>query len=189
MPDFSNIVPARVLVVTDVQRDFFCPEGFLYVKGGEVLPAKIAKIAPNYDAIIFTLDWHPANHCSFVKQGGPWPPHCVAYTQGAGLADDFTPVLANCRCELYFKGTHQDQEQYGAFGDLPAYSPIKRWLEGARYIDVCGIAGDYCVKETAAIVAKIASPSRVRLLKDLIVSIDGGAALDKFIAETGCLSA
>jgi hypothetical protein len=26
---------------------------------------------------------HPANHCSFRTQGGPWPRHCVMYTYGA----------------------------------------------------------------------------------------------------------
>ena len=27
--------------------------------------------------ILFIRDHHPANHCSFAEQGGPWPPHCV----------------------------------------------------------------------------------------------------------------
>ena len=62
--------PKNVLVVVDVQRDFFDPSGSLYVGGSEVLPEKIAELAGGYDAVIFTLDWHPANHCSFAEQGG-----------------------------------------------------------------------------------------------------------------------
>ena len=27
--------------------------------------------------ILFVRDHHPADHCSFKEQGGPWPPHCV----------------------------------------------------------------------------------------------------------------
>ena len=77
--------PETVLVVVDVQWDFFDPAGALYVGGSEALPGKIAELADGYDAVIFTLDWHPANHCSFAAKGGIWPSHCVAYTQGAGL--------------------------------------------------------------------------------------------------------
>ena len=64
---------SKVLVVVDVQRDFFDPSGSLYVGGSEVLPGKIAAIADSYDAVIFTLDWHPGNHCSFAANGGQWP--------------------------------------------------------------------------------------------------------------------
>ena len=60
---------SKVLVVVDVQRDFFDPSGSLYVGGSEVLPGKIAAIADSYDAVIFTLDWHPGNHCSFAASG------------------------------------------------------------------------------------------------------------------------
>lgn len=84
----------RLLVVVDVQRDFFDPAGSLYVSGSEALPEKIAAIAPEYDAVVFTLDWHPGDHCSFKDLGGIWPSHCVAYTQGAGLPDCFAAILA-----------------------------------------------------------------------------------------------
>ena len=52
----------KVLVVVDVQKDFYHPEGALYVKGGEVLPERIAKVIPEFDDVIFTVDWHPYNH-------------------------------------------------------------------------------------------------------------------------------
>ena len=40
----SKMKADKILVVVDVQRDFFSPEGSLYVKGSETLPAKIAAI-------------------------------------------------------------------------------------------------------------------------------------------------
>lgn len=178
---------SRVLVVVDVQRDFFDPSGSLYVGGSEELPSRIAALAAGYDAVIFTLDWHPGDHCSFSAQGGTWPSHCVAYTQGAGLADEFSDILARGEGEvrLFLKGRDRDKEQYGAFEDLAENDVIYAWLKDADCIDVCGIAGDYCVKESTANILKVADATRVSILTDCVRSIDGGAALDAFISETG----
>lgn len=172
----------KILVVTDVQRDFFDPHGSLYVKGGEALPSRIVEIAGNYDGIIFTLDWHPGDHCSFKEQGGPWPPHCVAFTQGAGLADEFAPLLADGAL-IHFKGEDAGREQYAAFENLEDDDPIRTVLAMADQIDVCGIAGDYCVKETVASILRHADASKVAIVEDCTVSIDNGDTLKAFIKE------
>lgn len=176
--------PSSVLVVVDVQRDFFSPEGSLYVAGSETLPSKIAAVAKDYDAVIFTLDWHPGNHCSFASEGGTWPSHCVAFTQGAGLADEFAPILAmgDDKVQLFLKGNDKDKEQYGAFEGLTE-GIVYDWLESADRISVCGIAGDYCVKETTANILKLVPASRITVLKDLIRSIDDGSTLSQFIKD------
>lgn len=178
---------SKVLVVVDVQRDFFDPSGSLYVSGSEELPAKIAAIAADYDAVVFTLDWHPADHCSFAAQGGIWPSHCVAFTEGAGLADEFSLILAqgSDKVQLFLKGQEQDKEQYGAFEDLAEDTVIYQWLKNADHIDVCGIAGDYCVKESTANILKIADAAKVSMLTGCIASIDDGSTLAAFVAETG----
>ncbi len=176
---------ANILVVIDVQRDFFDPSGSLYVGGSEVLPEKIAAIAANYDAVVFTLDWHPANHCSFAAQGGIWPSHCVAYTQGAGLPDCFSEVLKNCDTQIFFKGYDPEKEQYGAFEDIEAYPVIAEWFAGAETVDVCGIAGDYCVKESTANLLKYVAAEKVSILTDCVRSIDDGSTIEAFIAEKG----
>lgn len=178
---------SRILVAVDVQRDFFDPSGSLYVAGSEQLPSRIAAIAPSYDGIIFTLDWHPGDHCSFAAQGGPWPSHCVAHTQGAGLPDEFAGLLAagSDRVRLFFKGTRQDREQYGAFENLAEDSDIYSWLRDCDSVDVCGIAGDYCVKESTANILKIVPASKVSILQDCVRSIDGGTALQSFASENG----
>jgi len=183
----QNVAPMKVLVVTDVQRDFFDPSGSLYVKGGELLPAKIAAVAASYDAIIFTMDWHPGNHCSFKTQGGIWPPHCVAYTQGAGLADEFSDILAlgEDKVQLYFKAYKKDMEQYGAFTDLDEDSTIYKWLKNCECVDICGIAGDYCVKETTDVVLRYVPSEKVAILSDLVCSIDDGSTIEAFIREKG----
>lgn len=176
----------KTLIITDVQRDFFHPEGALYVPGGEVLPGRILSIAGNYDLLVFTLDWHPGDHCSFAENGGVWPAHCVSFTQGAGLADEFSALLVKGsdtvydNVSFYFKGKDPEEEQYGAFPEDPSYFP---WMEESDEIHICGIAGDYCVKETAANIIRHGYASKLTVLKDCIVSIDGGVALDAFIEE------
>ena len=177
----------RLLVVVDVQRDFFDPAGSLYVSGSEALPEKIAAIAPEYDAVVFTLDWHPGDHCSFKDQGGIWPSHCVAYTQGAGLPDCFAAILARGEQEvqLFLKGKEADKEQYGAFEGLDSESVIASWFKASKSIDVCGIAGDYCVKESTAKLLKYVPAEKVSILTDCIRSIDDGSTLEAFISEQG----
>lgn len=186
-PSVSDGTKRNVLVVVDVQRDFFDPSGSLYVAGSEELPAKIAAVADSYDAVIFTLDWHPGDHCSFASEGGIWPSHCVAYTQGAGLHDAFAGILAKGgdSVRLFFKGSERDREQYGAFENLAQDSVEYAWLSSCESVDVCGIAGDYCVKESTANILKIVPSGKVSILMDCVRSIDGGAALEEFIAEKG----
>lgn len=178
---------SRILVVVDVQRDFFDPSGSLYVAGSEELPATIAAVAQSYDAVVFTLDWHPGDHCSFAAQGGLWPAHCVAYTQGAGLPDVFAEILAAGpdKVQIFFKGRQRDKEQYGAFEELSEDSVIYSWFKDSDSIDVCGIAGDYCVKESTANILKFVPASKLSILEDCVRSIDGGAALNAFITENG----
>ena len=78
----------KILMVVDCQYDFYNPEGSLYVgNGADELPSKIANIIDKFDGVVFTLDWHPSNHCSFKENGGQWPKHCVKYTKGASLPD------------------------------------------------------------------------------------------------------
>ncbi|GMU73682.1 MAG: isochorismatase family protein [Burkholderiales bacterium] len=71
--------PDDALLVVDVQNDFV--SGSLAVPGGAEaiapLNAAMAAFAAAGRPIVLSRDWHPADHRSFVQQGGPWPPHCV----------------------------------------------------------------------------------------------------------------
>ena len=101
----------KILVVVDVQKDFYHPDGALYVKGGELLPEKISKIMPQFDNIIFTLDYHPYNHCSFKDNGGTWPVHCVRGTEGSSLPNEFLPFLVE-DSDFVYKGEFCDAEEF-----------------------------------------------------------------------------
>lgn len=175
----------KTLVIVDVQRDFFHPQGHLYVAGGEVLPERIASVIPGYESVVLTMDWHPGDHCSFTEHGGTWPSHCVAYTQGAGLPDEFAAPLARGGVYYFHKGCDVGKEQYGAFEGMQADDDIFKVFDAAERIDVCGIAGDYCVKETIANIIGLGFKDKVVVLKELVASIDGGATLDGFIEDNG----
>jgi nicotinamidase/pyrazinamidase len=144
----------KVLVVVDVQKDFYHPNGALYVEGGELLPERIKKILPEYDKVIFTVDWHPNNHCSFVENGGQWPKHCIAFTEGASLPKEFTdyieiyePLTKRFYMNVVSKGSLYNKEEYGVHHNalLTGYNTdeIKTFD-----VTVVGIHALYCVKET-----------------------------------------
>jgi len=132
------------LIVVDVQRDF-CPGGALAVpRGDEVVPVINRLLVVTDWLTVATRDWHPADHCSFKAQGGIWPPHCVAGTDGAA----FHSALDQARVHhVVSKAVTRDAEAYSGFQgtDLAA---LLAW-RGIRRAFVCGLATDYCVKATA----------------------------------------
>ncbi|WP_438382029.1 nicotinamidase [Asaia sp. BMEF1] len=143
-------VPRRALLVIDVQNDFM-PGGALAVPGGDlILPAVNALLTQNFDVRIASRDWHPENHVSFVPQGGDWPVHCVAGTQGA----DFSPRLDQSRLShIVHKGLDPACDSYSAFFDndqrhSTGLDALLRGL-GVESVTICGLALDFCVAATA----------------------------------------
>jgi nicotinamidase/pyrazinamidase len=142
------------LVVVDVQNDFADPSGGLYVQDGEAVVALVnAEVAAAHDAgatVVYTQDWHPESTPHFEKDGGTWPVHCVADTWGAELHPDL-----DVRGPVVRKGTSGD-DGYSGFTERDPVSgePHPTQLGSllapdVRRIVVVGLAGDYCVKETA----------------------------------------
>jgi nicotinamidase/pyrazinamidase len=135
---------ARALVIVDFQNDF-TPGGALGVPEGDRIAGRIDELARSgqFDLVVATRDWHPADHGSFAEQGGPWPPHCVQGTPGAELHPALDRTLVDVVVD---KGQDPATEGYSGFeatdlGDL---------LRG-RHVDhvtVVGLATDYCVKNT-----------------------------------------
>jgi nicotinamidase/pyrazinamidase len=77
------IDPTRdALIIVDLQNDF-CPGGALAVPDGHEIIPLINPLLRRRWLSVATKDWHPADHCSFTPQSGPWPPHCVQQTWGA----------------------------------------------------------------------------------------------------------
>jgi nicotinamidase/pyrazinamidase len=158
------------IIVIDVQRDF--------CEGG-VLPARYTKnlISPLNIVIqwcikhritcVFTRDWHPADHCSFTNQGGPWSPHCVQGTAGAEFAEGLIVPNSALMIDIE-KDSNRANMSYSAFESTNLETELRARRIGE--IVACGIATDYCVKATVLDALRCGFFAKV--LTDLIRPID-----------------
>ena len=121
--------------------------------------------------ILFIRDHHPADHSSFKEFGGIWPVHCVAGTHGGDIHMDLQPYAAE---ELTFdKGCDRTTEQYSGFEGLNnAGQSLGEVLELLDISDVfvCGIATEYCVRNTCEDLLK--AGFKVHLLNDCLAYVD-----------------
>ncbi len=144
----NRLIPGAgdALLVVDVQNDFL-PGGSLAVpRGDEVLPVLnscLALFTKKELPIYASRDWHPADHCSFQAQGGPWPPHCMADTYGAEFASSLDlPADA----VIISKAETPEKDAYSAFGDTDLGLCLK--AVNVKRLFVGGLATDYCVLNT-----------------------------------------
>jgi nicotinamidase/pyrazinamidase len=171
------------LIIVDVQNDFL-PGGALAVPEGDaVLPALngyIARFEGNGLPIFATRDWHPADHCSFRARGGPWPPHCVAFSRGAAFA---TGLQLPCSAVIVSKAQAPDRDAYSGFEGTELEALLR--ARGASRLLVGGLATDYCVLNTVR--DGLARGFAVLLLTDAIRAVnvnpgDGERALSEMLA-------
>jgi nicotinamidase/pyrazinamidase len=169
------------LIVVDVQNDFADPQGSLYVREGErVVPlvSELVGAAQNAGAAIaYTQDWHPASTPHFAKDGGIWPVHCVGDTWGAELHPQLLvhgPVVR--------KGT-SGEDGYSGFSvrdpltGEAAPTRLQSLLDpSVRRLVVVGLAGDYCVKETALDGVRLGYQVEVPLALTRFVELEPGDA-------------
>lgn len=175
----------NILLIVDPQNDFIT--GTLAVEGAKEKMMKLADYIngdhPSYDYVCVTMDTHPIDHCSFKVNGGIWPAHCVFETNGWNIPEYLNEALENANfVSCYHKGTEVDKEEYSIFdNERDGFMLRTQIKELARqedvYIDVCGIAGDYCVLETLKGLRKFIGDSYINILWDYTASIDGGVKL------------
>ncbi len=135
--------------------------------------------------ILFVRDHHPADHSSFKENGGIWPTHCVAGTHGGDIHEELAPYAQE---ELTFdKGCDKSVEQYSGFeGMNSAGQNLGEILELLDTSDVyvCGIATEYCVRNTCEDLLK--AGFKVHLLSKCIAYVDKEGhlkALEEMAAE------
>jgi nicotinamidase/pyrazinamidase len=155
------------LVVVDVQRDF-CEGGALAAANTLSLMPPLQKFitaAKRQDAlVVFTQDWHPANHSSFKASGGSWPVHCVAGTPGAELMQ---PLKAGAEDVVIHKGIGVNGAGYSGFDETSLQQQLRD--RGITRVGVAGIATEYCVRATALDALKAKFDTTV--LEDLIRAV------------------
>ena len=192
----------ETLVIVDRQKDFTDSLGSLYVLGAEDTELNTLKyIERNSDRIkevIFTVDWHLPSDKSFERNGGIWPDHCLQFSEGAGISDVLYKACIehNIPIQIFRKGEVSTHEEYGAFEIISRYGDNLVLFNNCimdscvqvttNNVVVCGLAGDYCVKETIKNLlehSKTTGLFNVSVLKDGISSIDSGETLERFINE------
>lgn len=186
----------KIGFVVDMQTDFITPSGALYVNGAEKIFYDVGKVISNMDGVVFTVDWHPFNHCSFKENGGLWERHCVHFTTGATLPDYLLNLSKDKPVTFLEKGTNPNVEEYGAFENYDNCAETAKWLGynfgGEKEIDVyvCGVAGDYCVIDTVKSFMSV-KPKQIRnvfVIKDLCPYINTSFDLDAACKECGALT-
>jgi nicotinamidase/pyrazinamidase len=163
----------RALIVTDVQNDF-CEGGSLPVAGGAAVAADIGTLlrawvtkgpdAPTYSHVVATKDHHvaPGSHWSDDPDyRDSWPVHCEVGTDGEAFHPNLDPQPFDA---IFLKGEHE--AAYSGFdGRSIEGEALADWLRahGVDAVDVCGIATDYCVRQTALDAVGHGFPTRLLL--------------------------
>lgn len=180
---------SRALIVIDMQNDF-CPGGALAVAGGDEILAPINALMAQYDTVVLTQDWHPADHTSFADNHpgaapfssidmayGPqilWPRHCVIGSPGAA----FHPDLDLDRADMIIrKGFRAGIDSYSAFFENDHVTPtgLAGYLRerGISRLDLVGLAYDFCVGWSAIDAAKLGFTATVIESATRAIDLDG----------------
>ena len=188
------------LVVVDMQYDFI--DGSLACQNADNAISQTLKFIDKHTKgqggeeheildtfpILFTRDYHPADHTSFTENGGTWPSHCVSGTHGSDIHESLAPYA--CEELTFDKGCDKNTEQYsGVDGLNNAEQSLGEILELLDTTDVyvCGIATEYCVRNTCKDLQK--AGFKVHLLADCLAYVDaeGHKEALKGMAENGIL--
>lgn len=180
------------LIVIDVQNDF-CPGGALAVAEGDAIIPRINALMGEFQTVVLTQDWHPADHASFAANHagaapfsltqmpyGPqvlWPTHCVQGTDGAA----FHPALKSDPAQLVIrKGFRPQIDSYSAFfeNDHTTGTGLDGYLRsrGVSRVTLVGLATDYCVAYSALDAAKLGFAATVLMGACRAIDLNGSLA-------------
>lgn len=191
-----------VLLVIDVQNDF-CPGGALAVADGDAVIPVIHQVAPHFQHILLTQDWHTPDHQSFASAHPGkkpfeqielsygmqtlWPDHCVRDSHGAKLHLNLHLPTAEL---IVRKGFRSEIDSYSAFFENDRKTPtgLTGYLRerGFTRVFLAGLAYDYCVGYSALDARRLGF--EVVVLKDACRAIDlngSVAAMEREFAAAG----
>ncbi|MEZ5798184.1 MAG: bifunctional nicotinamidase/pyrazinamidase [Paracoccaceae bacterium] len=154
----------EALIVIDVQNDF-CPGGALAVAGGDEIVSQVNGLMDQFQTVVLTQDWHPADHASFADNHpgaapfsmtempyGPqvlWLRHCVQGTAGAA----FHAGLRTDPAQLVIRRFRPQIDSYSAFheNDRATVTGLQGYLaaRGIGKVTLVGLATDFCVAYSA----------------------------------------
>jgi nicotinamidase/pyrazinamidase len=152
----------KTLIIVDGQFDFI-EGGKLPVKGGKQALDNIVDYlnSGEISMVITTQDYHCGKHCSFKEQGGDFPEHCVEGTHGADIYQPILDAIYKNNILWFPLQKGQYLEAFSAFDHrTEGYSHWKEYTTTDKetpyiqfhedeIIQICGLAGDICVMQTA----------------------------------------
>ena len=170
----------RLLIIVDPQIDF--TTGSLATAKGPEAMDYLAKMIENdvlkkYSWVIVTQDAHPKDHCSFVENGGVFPPHCVQGTEGMNVYPALQEALNKSNCgNIHYmtKGDLADKEEFSIFQNEHSGKKLTETIkyEDFEGIDICGIATDYCVYETTKDLMAFYPAKQIRIITNCLAAVD-----------------
>jgi nicotinamidase/pyrazinamidase len=187
----------KALLIIDVQNDF-CPGGNLAVPEGDAVVPIINKLIDQFDIIIQTQDWHPANHSSFASNHAGknpydtieleygtqvlWPDHCIQNSLGAA----FHPELNTEKTQVIIrKGFRAKIDSYSTFfeNDKITATGLSGYLRerGVDELYATGLATDFCVKWS--ILDGLQEGFKMYLIQDAVRGIDLNGSLQSALDE------
>lgn len=180
----------KVLFRIDVEYDFL-DNGKLGVAGSkekfDKMPAYIYEHGKEYASIWDSADTHPITHCSFKQNGGIWPVHCQEHTMGAAIYQPIIDAVNDLGIDhhVFTKGNDEDREEYSVMRNHKSNKEIHALVEslGVTEVDFCGIAGDWCVKDSIDDFHREFPNIKINVLMPFVASIDGGKTLDEYLAK------
>jgi len=163
----------------------------------------INALAPRFENVVITQDWHPAGHSSFASSHagaeaftqiempyGPqtlWPDHCIQGSTGAKLRADLDLPGAQM---LVRKGYRTAIDSYSAFFENDHSTPtgLAGFLRerGLGRVFCAGLAYDFCVRFSAEDAAAQGFETFVIAEATRAIDLDGSkAAADAGLRAAG----
>lgn len=173
----------KALILVDIQKDF-CPGGALAVSDGDMVVEPANILMKKFESaglpVFVTRDWHTPDHSSFSENGGTWPVHCVAETDGAAFHDD---LKVSSHAVIISKAMEKDTDAYSGFEGTDLADRL-RSLKVTETV-ILGLATDYCVKNT--VLDALKEKFSVSVVTEGIRAVevnpgDGKAAIDEMKA-------
>lgn len=162
LPDIRD---TDCLLVIDVQMDF-CTGGSLAVPDAQSIVPHINDCMRQFQTVVLTQDWHPAEHASFASshenlspfdtitmpygEQTLWPDHCIQGSRGAEFHNNLHIDPAQL---IIRKGFRRAIDSYSAFyeNDHTTATGLAGYLQerSVRRVVCVGLALDYCVRYSA----------------------------------------
>lgn len=197
------ITASDALVIVDPQIDF-CPGGRLAVAGGDEIMAGIARLAPHFEHVVVTQDWHPAGHQSFASSHPGrqpfdtmampygdqvlWPDHCVQETAGAAFHPGVQDAISRAHL-IIRKGYNPQVDSYSAFfeNDKVTRTGLAGYLRDkqVRRCVFVGLAYDFCVAWSALDARREGFEASILtdLTRAIAMPVQGGTTVDAAEAQ------